>query len=69
MSDARARELPLVSVVIPHLNQPDALGRCLASVAAQDWPAERTEIIVVDNGSRALPDLAAMGYPHVRLLS
>ncbi len=60
---------PLVSVIIPHLNQPDSLRICLESLAAQDWPADRTEIIVVDNGSRTLPDLAALGFPHVRLLS
>lgn len=60
---------PLVSVIIPHLNQPDFLRTCLESLAAQDWPAEQTEIIVVDNGSRALPDLAALGFPHVKLLT
>lgn len=67
--DADRGELPLVSVVIPHLNQHEALGRCLASIAAQDWPAGRTEVIVIDNGSAVQPDLAAMGYPHVRLLA
>ncbi len=60
---------PLVSVIIPHLNQPDFLRTCLQSLAAQDWPAERTEIIVVDNGSRELPDLAALGFPHATLLA
>jgi glycosyltransferase involved in cell wall biosynthesis len=65
---AEAKARPLVSVVIPHLNQPDSLRICLQSLAAQDWPAERTEIIVVDNGSRELPDLAALGFPQARLL-
>ena len=60
---------PLVSVIIPHLNQPDFLRICLESLAAQDWPAEQTEIIVVDNGSRAPPDLAALGFPRVKLLT
>lgn len=60
---------PLVSVIIPHLNQPDFLRTCLDSLAAQDWPAEQTEIIVVDNGSRTLPDLATLGFPHVKLLT
>ena len=60
---------PLVSVIIPHLNQPDFLRTCLDSLAVQDWPAAQTEIIVVDNGSRALPDLAALGFPHVKLLT
>jgi GT2 family glycosyltransferase len=61
--------LPLVSVVIPHLNQPDALARCLASLKEGDWPASRREVIVVDNGSRTLPDLAALGFPEARLLT
>ena len=42
--------LPAISVVIPHLNTPDLLARCLASVAAQAVSAP-FEIIVVDNGS------------------
>lgn len=46
---------PAVSVVVPHLNQPDHLRRCLAALAAQaDSPPH--EVIVVDNGSRALPE-------------
>jgi GT2 family glycosyltransferase len=42
-----------ISVVIPHLNQPEALARCLASLrAGREVP---DEIVVVDNGSRELP--------------
>ncbi len=45
-----------VSVVIPHLNQPEHLERCLATLQAQERIApDRFEVIVVDNGSRALP--------------
>ena len=43
-----------ISVVIPHLNQPEALARCLASIAANTRAPE--EVIVVDNGSAALPE-------------
>lgn len=42
-----------ISVVIPHLNQPEALARCLASLAAGS--AAPDEIVVVDNGSPAPP--------------
>ncbi len=45
-------EAPRVSVIIPHLNTPDALRRCLASVTAQRIDGGTFEIIVVDNGSR-----------------
>lgn len=57
-----------ISVVIPHLNQPAALARCLASLAAQDLPAHLFEIIVVDNGSAldASPTIAR--FDSVRLL-
>ena len=41
------------SVVIPHLNQPEFLARCLASLAAGSRRPD--EVIVVDNGSDALP--------------
>lgn len=46
---------PAISVVIPHLNQPEHLRRSLASLAAQAG-APAAEIIVVDNGSRKLPE-------------
>lgn len=44
---------PRISVVIPHLNQPGFLDRCLASVAAGSRKPD--ELIVVDNGSHVLP--------------
>lgn len=45
---------PVISVVIPHLNQPDMLTRCLASLA--DGTRTPDEVIVVDNGSSTLPE-------------
>lgn len=39
------------SVVVPTRNRAARLRRCLASLAAQTLPAERFEVIVVDNGS------------------
>jgi glycosyltransferase involved in cell wall biosynthesis len=44
-----------VSVIIPHLNEPDDLRRCLAALVAQKADGIPFEIIVVDNGSRELP--------------
>jgi len=40
-----------VSVVVPHLDDYDNLDACLTLLEAQTFPAERTEIIVADNGS------------------
>lgn len=56
--------LPRVSIIIPHLNQHDALVRCLASLSGQG----AAEIIVVDNGSAAPLDALAVRYPDVRFL-
>ena len=42
---------PLISVIVPALNEESVLGRCLASLQRQDVPAASFEVIVVDNGS------------------
>src|SRR5512135_2689892 len=44
-------QLPLVSVVIPMRNEAAHIAACLDSILAQDYPAERLEIIVVDGDS------------------
>jgi GT2 family glycosyltransferase len=44
-------ECPLVSVVIPVRNDARRLQVCLESIKANDYPADRIELIVVDNGS------------------
>jgi glycosyltransferase involved in cell wall biosynthesis len=56
-----------VSVIIPHLNQPEGLRRCLRSLAEQNYDLERVEIIVVDNGSTELPIQICREFPRVRL--
>jgi len=44
-------EWPAVSIVIPVLNGERVIGRCLESVRAIDYPGDRLEVIVADNGS------------------
>lgn len=44
-------EYPLVSIIIPIFNEERYIEKCLQSVINLDWPKERMEIIVVDNGS------------------
>lgn len=58
---------PRLSVIIPHLNQPGMLTRCLNSLAAGTRAAD--EVIVVDNGSHELPEAICAAHPTVRLLS
>jgi len=54
------------SVVIPHLNQPAFLDRCLASLMA--GARQPHEIVVVDNGSKDMPQSICDAYPGVRLI-
>ena len=42
---------PFVSVIIPCRNERSHIGRCLDSVLANDYPADRLEILVVDGMS------------------
>ncbi|MFC1845277.1 glycosyltransferase [Thermodesulfobacteriota bacterium] len=44
-------ENPFVSVIIPVYNDAEYLRKCLNSLQRQTYPADRVEIIVVDNGS------------------
>ena len=57
---------PTISVVIPHLNQPAFLARCLASLAAGRRRPD--EVFVVDNGSAMLPEAICAAHPWVTLL-
>ena len=59
---------PRASVIIPHLNTPDLLARCLASVVAQQLDNGDFEIIVVDNGSTVSLDEVRAAYPAVAFL-
>src|SRR6185312_10193022 len=46
---------PLISVVIPHLNQQRELAACLMSLQDQELDRALYELIVVDNGSTVPP--------------
>ena len=40
-----------ISIVIPTYNRKESLRKCLRSLIGQDFPADRFELIVVDDGS------------------
>lgn len=40
-----------MSVIVPVFNDPERLSACLQALAAQDYPADRFEVVVVDNAS------------------
>lgn len=42
---------PFVSVIVPVLNMPGMIQRCLEALGRQTYPRDRFEILVVDNGS------------------
>ncbi|HKS70974.1 MAG TPA: glycosyltransferase, partial [Ktedonobacterales bacterium] len=61
---------PLVSILIPARNESRAIGRCVESLARQDYP--RCEVLVLDDhstdGTAAIVAELAARYPQVRLL-
>ena len=60
--------VPAISVVIPHLNQPEHLERCLSSLKAQTLAADRFNVVVVDNGSANLPVPICSAFEGVELV-
>lgn len=58
----------LISVIIPHLNQPELLEKCIASLHEQSNQRSSIEIIVVDNGSTDTPDDVCQKWPDTRLI-
>lgn len=64
--------LPLVSVVIPTMNEAAYLGTALASLSAQTYPQDRIEILVVDGGSKdgtvAFAEERALADPRIRVM-
>ncbi|MDB5540182.1 MAG: hypothetical protein JWQ89_1909 [Devosia sp.] len=58
----------MISVIIPHLNQPAALERGLSAFARQEGVKAPVEIIVVDNGSKTMPTEICKRFTNVTLL-
>lgn len=60
-------DLPRLTVVIPHLNEPEDLVHCLRSLDVQRRDLIPFEVIVVDNGSRHPPYTVCSAFQNVRL--
>jgi succinoglycan biosynthesis protein ExoA len=68
----RAAEPPLISVIVPVRNEERFIGRTLGQLLAQNYPADRFEVLVADGRStdatREVVRAAAAEYRNVRLL-
>ncbi len=53
---------PFFSIIIPTRNRESQLRDCLRSIASLDYPPDRFEVIVVDDGSDQPPDQTVAVY-------
>lgn len=58
---------PFVSVIVPVLNMPHAIRRCVEALLAQTYPRTNYEIIIVDNGSTDATVRVLREYPVTML--
>jgi len=65
-------DLPLVSAIVAMRDEEAFIGKCLDSLAAQDYPSSRLEVLVVDgrstDRSREVVSAKQESMPHLRLL-
>ncbi len=50
------------SIIVPTYNRPMALARCLEGIAALDYPRERFQVIVVNDGGATIPAASVREY-------
>ncbi len=55
--------VPSISVIVPTKDRADELEDCLVALFAVDYPRERLEVIVVDDGSRDDTPVVARRHP------
>lgn len=63
------QDLPFMSVVICSYNGETTIGRTLDCLQSQDYPKNRFEIIVIDDGSTDKTAAVVNDYPAVRCIS
>lgn len=47
----KAEDLPTMTVIVPAHNEAAVIDRCLISIKCQDYPHDKLEVIVIDDGS------------------
>lgn len=55
---------PFFSIIIPTYNRPEPLRACLETLARLDYPRDRFEVIVVEDGSETPPDRVVASFRH-----
>lgn len=64
--------IPFITVVMPVYNEERFVEQTLRQLLAQEYPADRFEILVADgmstDNTRAIVQALARQYPHIRLL-
>ncbi len=60
-------EYPTVSVVIPAYNEEKSIERCLTSIKNQDYPRDKLEVLIIDDGSTDKTRDVINGFKHVQL--
>jgi GT2 family glycosyltransferase len=62
-------QYPLISIIIVNLNGKDYLGTCLDSIKNLNYPEDRFEVTVVDNGSSdGSVQFLAGSYPGIKVI-
>src|SRR5438034_11028745 len=63
---------PLITIIMPIRNEAAFIARLLRAVFDQDYPADRTEVIVADgmstDGTRELVRSLQQEHPNLRLI-
>ncbi len=63
---------PFVSVIVPARNEAAHISACLGAILSQDYPAERTEVLVAEgmsgDGTAGILKGIAAGDPRVRVI-
>ncbi len=62
-------DYPLVTISVVNLNGKDYLGECLSSIKEMEYPMDKIEIIVVDNGSTdESVEFIKENYPDIKII-
>jgi len=59
---------PFVSIVIPAFNSDKTIGLAIVGCDCQEYPNDKIEIIVVDDGSTDSTKDIVLSYPHVKYI-